>query len=200
MTLVEQVRVNVGAGALCVPGTPLRGQVTAFTEAVARNYFKLLTYKDEYEVARLFSGPAFQSALASGFEGDYWLNFHITLPWSRPASPGEEPRKIRFGPWLLPAMKVLARFKFLRGTALDPFGRIAERRRERELIAEYERTIAHILGRLDPARLDAAIALASIPENIRGYGPVKQRSIALAEARHRELMATFDQDKLRPTR
>ena len=200
VTLVEQVRVNVGAGALCVPGTPLRGQVTAFTEAVARNYFKLLTYKDEYEVARLFSGPAFQSALASGFEGDYWLNFHITLPWSRPASPGEEPRKIRFGPWLLPAMKVLARFKFLRGTALDPFGRIAERRRERELIAEYERTIAHILGRLDPARLDAAIALASIPENIRGYGPVKQRSIALAEARHRELMATFDQDKLRPTR
>jgi indolepyruvate ferredoxin oxidoreductase len=200
VTLVEQVRVNVGAGALCVPGTPLRGQVTAFTEAVARNYFKLLTYKDEYEVARLFSGPAFQSALASGFEGDYWLNFHITLPWSRPARPGEEPRKIRFGPWLLPAMKVLARFKFLRGTALDPFGRIAERRRERELIAEYERTIAHILGRLDPARLDAAIALASIPENIRGYGPVKQRSIALAEARHRELMATFDQDKLRPTR
>ncbi|MCE9640571.1 MAG: indolepyruvate ferredoxin oxidoreductase family protein [Betaproteobacteria bacterium] len=195
VTLVEQVRVNVGAGALCVPGTPLRGQVSAFAEAVARNYFKLLTYKDEYEVARLFSGPAFQSALASGFEGDYWLNFHITLPWSRPARPGEEPGKIRFGPWLLPAMKVLARFKFLRGTALDPFGRIAERRRERELIAEYERTIAHILGRLDPARLDAAIALASIPENIRGYGPVKQRSIALAEARRRELMAKFDQDK-----
>ncbi|MDP2822286.1 MAG: indolepyruvate ferredoxin oxidoreductase family protein [Sulfuritalea sp.] len=166
---------------------------TAFSDAVARNYFKLLAYKDEYEVARLFGDPQFERTLAAAFEGDYWLNFHITLPWSRGARPGDEPKKIRFGPWLMPAMKLLARFKFLRGTAFNPFGRIAERRQERELIADYERMLAHILGKLDRDRLDAAVALARIPEIIRGYGPVKERSIAQARARQKELMADFDQ-------
>jgi indolepyruvate ferredoxin oxidoreductase len=182
--LVERVRsaeARVGAGG------------TALTEAVARNYFKLLAYKDEYEVARLFADPAFRTALAAGFEGNYRLNFHITLPWSRPEMSGGEPRKVRFGPWLLPAMRLLAGFKFLRGTVFNPFGWIAERRRERELIAEYERTVAHILERLDPERLDAAVALASIPEGIRGYGPVKVRSIAQAETMRKDVMASFDQ-------
>ena len=201
VALVERTReheAKVGAGSLCVPGIPLRGQATAFSDAVARNYFKLLAYKDEYEVARLFSDPEFRESLAAGFEGDYRLNFHITLPWSRGAKPGDEPKKIRFGPWLLPAMKLLARFKFLRGTALNPFGRIAERRQERELIADYERTVAHILDKLDHSRLnqgefDAAVALARIPETIRGYGPVKERCIVQARARQKELMAVFDQ-------
>ena len=113
----------------------------------------------------------------------------------RGAKPGDEPKKIRFGPWLLPAMKLLARFKFLRGTAFNPFGTIAERRQERELIADYERMLAHILDRLDrvdDGRLDAAIALARIPDTIRGYGPVKQRSIIQAQARQMELLAAFD--------
>jgi indolepyruvate ferredoxin oxidoreductase len=90
-------------------------------------------------------------------------------------------------------MRLLAGFKFLRGTVFNPFGWIAERRRERELIAEYERTVAHILERLDPERLDAAVALASIPEGIRGYGPVKVRSIAQAETMRKDVMASFDQ-------
>ncbi|MDK9704145.1 MAG: indolepyruvate ferredoxin oxidoreductase family protein [Sulfuritalea sp.] len=183
VTRVQQVRrheTGVDAGG------------TALTEAVARNYFKLLAYKDEYEVARLFSDPQFERALAASFEGDYQLNFHITLPWSRGAKPGDEPKKIRFGPWLMPAMKLLARFKFLRGTALNPFGRIAERRQERELIADYEHTVAHILDRLDHSRLDAAVALAGIPEMIRGYGPVKERSILQARAKQKELLAAFD--------
>ncbi|MDP2821928.1 MAG: indolepyruvate ferredoxin oxidoreductase family protein [Sulfuritalea sp.] len=199
VALVERVR-QVGSATL--------------TEAVARNYFKLLAYKDEYEVARLFIDPQFQRSLAANFEGDYWLNFHITLPWSRGAKPGDEPKKtqfqcrltpassalseaaetkIRFGPWLMPAMKLLARLKFLRGTALNPFGWIAERRQERELIADYERTLAHILEQFDGARLETAVALACIPETIRGYGPVKQRSIVQAQARQKELMAAFDQ-------
>jgi len=184
IALVENVRQHeqrVGAGG------------TALTEAVARNYFKLLAYKDEYEVARLFSDRQFQHTLAANFEGDYRLNFHITLPWSRGAKPGDEPKKIRFGPWLMPAMTLLARFRFLRGTVLNPFGPIAERRQERELIADYERTVTHILDRLDHSRLDTAVALASIPEMIRGYGPVKERSILQARATQKELMTAFDQ-------
>jgi indolepyruvate ferredoxin oxidoreductase len=165
---------------------------TALSAAVARNYFKLLAYKDEYEVARLFVDPAFRRTLEQNFEGDYRLNFHMTLPWSRGARPGEEPKKIRFGPWLLPAMKLLARFKFLRGTAFNPFGLSTERRQERELIAEYERSIAHILDKLSSERLAAAVALASIPEAIRGYGPIKERAVAQARARQTELMAEFD--------
>jgi indolepyruvate ferredoxin oxidoreductase len=181
--LVERVREleeKVGAGN------------TALADAVARNYFKLLAYKDEFEVARLFADPQFQQMLTASFEGDYHLNFHITLPWSRGAKPGDEPKKICFGPWLLPAMKLLARFKFLRGTVFNPFGAIAERRQERGLITDYERTLAHILDRLDDGRLDAAVALASIPETIRGYGPVKERSIVQAQARQKELLAPFD--------
>ncbi len=165
---------------------------TALTEAVARNFFKLLAYKDEFEVARLFVEADFQNALAANFEGDYRLNFHVTLPWSRGAKPGDEPRKIRFGPWLMPAMKLLARFKFLRGTAFNPFGHIEERRQERQLIADYERCIADVLDRLEAGNLSQAVALAGIPESIRGYGPVKQRSVALALAKQKELMADFN--------
>jgi indolepyruvate ferredoxin oxidoreductase len=178
--LVEHVRVKAGAGG------------AALTDAVARNYFKLLAYKDEYEVARLFCEPAFREALEARFEGDYRLDFHITLPWSQGARPGDEPKKIRFGPWLMPAMKLLARFKFLRGTAFNPFGLIAERRQERELVTGYERTVTLLLEKFDPEHLDAAVAIASIPEGIRGYGPVKVRSIAQAEARLKELLASFD--------
>jgi indolepyruvate ferredoxin oxidoreductase len=142
--------------------------------------------------------PAFQQALAANFEGDYRLNFHMTLPWSRAAGPGAEPPKQGFGPWLLPAMKLLARFRFLRGTAFNPFGRSAERVQERELIADYERMLAHILDTLDTleapdaVRRDAAVALARLPETIRGYGPVKERSVAQARARQKELLAAFD--------
>ena len=170
----------------------LGGGETALTQAVAHNYFKLLAYKDEYEVARLFVDPEFQRALAASFEGDYSLNFHITLPWSLGAKPGDEPKKIRFGPWLMPVMHVLARLKFLRGTPFNPFGWLAERRQERELIADYERTVANLMNKLDHGSLDAAVAVARVPEMIRGYGPVKERSIAQARVKHQELMASFD--------
>ena len=164
---------------------------TALAEAVARNYFKLLAYKDEFEVARLFVAPEFQESLAASFEGDYRLNFHMTLPWSRGAKPGDEPKKIRFGPWLLPAMKALAGLKFLRGTPFDPFGFSAERRQEKQLIADYEATVDMLLGMPDHSRMDTAIGLASVPEIIRGYGPVKDRSVGEARAKHAALLAQF---------
>ncbi len=119
----------------------------------------------------------------------------MTLPWSRAAIPGEEPTKTRLGPWLLPAMKLLAHFKFLRGTMFDPFGRSAERRQERQLIADYEHTVMHILAGLAPDKLDAAVALAGIPESIRGYGPVKERSVVQARAKQEVLLAEFDKSK-----
>ena len=180
LALVDQVRQHE---------TRVGADEAALTETVARNYFKLLAYKDEYEVARLFADPAFGRSLEQNFEGDYRVNFHVTLPWSRGAHPGEEPKKVRFGPWLLPAMKFLARLKFLRGTAFDPFGWMAERRQERQLIADYEASIESLLPRLDRQGLAAAIEIAALPEGIRGYGPVKQRSIAQFQARRAELLA-----------
>jgi indolepyruvate ferredoxin oxidoreductase len=165
---------------------------TALTEAVARSYHKLLACKDEYEVARLFTAPEFAAELDASFEGDYRLEFHLTLPWSRGATPGAEPKKQRFGPWMLTAMKLLATFKFLRGSALNPFGRSAERVQERELVAEYEATVKHIIEVLDAGNRDAAVDLARVPELIRGYGPVKDRSIVTAMAKQAELQARFE--------
>ena len=156
-------------------------------EAVARNYFKLLAYKDEYEVARLFADAEFGQSLDAAFEGDYRLEFHVTLPWQRPAQDGAEPKKRRFGPWLMPAMRLLAKFRFLRGSAFDPFARIPERREERRLIADYERLVGDLLARYEQADPEIALALARLPESIRGYGPVKERAITQARATQAEL-------------
>ncbi len=184
VALVERVRRHEAAQADNAPETPL-------TQAVARNYFKLLAAKDEYEVARLFVDPAFRQALAAGFEGDYRLNFHMTLPWSRGAGAGDEPPKTRFGAWLMPALKLLAGLKFLRGTLFDPFARSAERRQEQQLVADYEAGIELLLQQTDRSRIAAAIELASLPQDIRGYGPVKHRSMVKAGARQAQLLAEF---------
>ena len=187
LNLIKRVRAaeaKVGAGN------------TALTEAVARSYHKLLAYKDEYEVARLFTAPEFAAELAATFEGDYRLEFHLSLPWSRGAAPGEEPKKQSIGSWMLTAMQLLAKFKFLRGTALDPFGRNAERVQERELIAEYEATVETILSGLTAHNREAAIALARLPETMRGYGPVKERAVAAAKAKREELVAAFESKKV----
>ncbi|MCO5099074.1 MAG: indolepyruvate ferredoxin oxidoreductase family protein [Rhodocyclaceae bacterium] len=156
-------------------------------EAVARNYFKLLAYKDEYEVARLFADAEFGQSLDAAFEGDYRLDFHVTLPWQRPAHDGTEPKKRRFGPWLMPAMRLLAKFKFLRGSAFDPFARIPERKEERRLIAAYEHLVDGLIARYELVDPEVALALTRLPESIRGYGPVKERSITQARATQAEL-------------
>ncbi len=167
-----------------VPGS------TALTEAVARYLFKLMAYKDEYEVARLYSDGEFHAKLARRFEGDYRVKVHLAPPlWSRTDPATGEPRKRAYGPWMLKAMALLARFKGLRGTALDPFGYAEERRLERRLIADYEAMLDEIAGRLSPETVATAVELASLPEHIRGYGPVKARHLAQVDERRIALLA-----------
>ena len=163
-----------------------------FAEAVARGYFKLLACKDEYEVARLHAAPAFRKRLEATFEGDFTLEFHLAPPLFARRDPATgEPRKSRYGPWMMRAFAVLARLKGLRGTMLDPFGYAEERRTERRLIERYEEVVSSLLGDLDHANHAVAIEIASLPERIRGFGHVKARSIEEAEGREAELLGRF---------
>ncbi len=158
-------------------------------EAVARNYAKLLAYKDEYEVARLYADTAFQAGLERQFEGDYKLKFHLAPPLfaSRDPKTGHL-LKQEFGSWMLPVFKLLAKFKFLRGTAFDPFGYTAERRVERALIGEYEVLVGELLATLTATNHDLAVHLASVPDDIKGYGHVKDAHLAKARRKQAELL------------
>jgi indolepyruvate ferredoxin oxidoreductase len=160
------------------------GNSTALTEAVARNLFKLMAYKDEYEVARLYTEGTFQRQLESTFSGNYRLEFHLAPPiFSRIDPATGRPKKRRFGRWMMPAFRVLAALRVLRGTDLDPFGYTAERRRERRLIREYEIMLEELDKRLSSQTFAAALELARLPRAIRGFGPVKQANLETAEAR-----------------
>ncbi|MDP3816518.1 indolepyruvate ferredoxin oxidoreductase family protein [Pseudomonas sp.] len=162
----------------------------ALSRAVARYYFKLLAYKDEYEVARLYSDGNFIQQLEAQFQGDYRLEFHLAPSWlsKRDAVTGE-PRKRQFGPWMLKAFGLLAKFKFLRGMPLDLFGYSAERKLELELIADYERSLDYLLKELNADNYRSAVALAELPEQIRGYGHVKERSLAKVREQSEQLKA-----------
>jgi indolepyruvate ferredoxin oxidoreductase len=162
------------------------------SDAVARNYFKLLAYKDEYEVARLHVDPAFRAQLAETFEPGYAIAFNMAPPLISRRDPETGHRRKRsFGPWLEPVLRLLARGKVLRGTAFDLFGWQAERKRERMLIAEYETMIRDLLPRLGRLNYDTAVALAALPDMIRGFGHVKEQAIEAAMARRAELLARF---------
>jgi indolepyruvate ferredoxin oxidoreductase len=162
-------------------------------DTVARYLFKLMAYKDEYEVARLYTDGAFLKQVAGTFGGDdLRFEFHLAPPvLARRDKETGLPRKMSFGPWLLPAFRVLAKLKFLRGTTLDPFGRSLERRTERALIGEYESMIDEVLARLTPDNHHLAVGLAAIPEKIRGFGHVKQRHLAAAKADEAALLEQF---------
>ncbi|MGE0357406.1 MAG: indolepyruvate ferredoxin oxidoreductase family protein [Burkholderiales bacterium] len=161
----------------------------ALAAAVARGLFKLMAYKDEYEVARLHADGEFLARIARDFEGDYRIRVHLAPPlWARPDPATGEPRKTSFGPWMLKAMAFLAKLKGLRGGAFDPFGRTAERREERRLLADYESLLDEILVRLEPGNLEVAVELASLPEHIRGFGPVKARHAARVAGRREALL------------
>ena len=161
-------------------------------EAVARGYFKLLAYKDEYEVARLHAAPEFRRRIEAAFEGDYTLEFHLAPPlFARRDPETGEPRKARYGPWMMRVFAVLARFKGLRGTMLDPFGYTQERRRERGLIERYEQVASSLIDDLDHTNHAVAVEIASLPDRIRGFGHVKARSIEEAERRGAELLGRF---------
>jgi indolepyruvate ferredoxin oxidoreductase len=163
------------------------------SEAVARYLFKLMAYKDEYEVARLFADTSFVERVRSTFDGDNLrFEFHLAPPLLARHDPlTGEPKKMSFGPWLLTVFAVLAKFRFLRGTPLDPFGYTAERRIERRLIEEYEAILGEIIERLTPANHQLAVELAALPEKIRGFGPVKQRHLAAAKAEEANLREQF---------
>ncbi|MBZ4038132.1 indolepyruvate ferredoxin oxidoreductase family protein [Novilysobacter selenitireducens] len=165
---------------------------TDLTEAVARYAFKLMAYKDEYEVARLYTSGEFQRRIAQQFEGDYTLKFHLAPPIMARKDDRGRLIKREFGPWMLKAFGVLAKFKGLRGTALDIFGRTEERRMERRLIEEYFTTVDGLLGTLDRGNVDLAAEIASIPEHIRGYGHVKEDHLHTAKAREAELLAQWN--------
>jgi len=168
---------------------------------VARSLHKLMSYKDEYEVARLFSDAAFQAQLDAQFEGDYQLDFHMSPPALFKAAPGQTPRKVRLGGrWMRPALQLLAKGKALRGTALDPFGRSAERRMERALIEQYESRVRELLVKLLPtleaAQRPALLDLLALPLSMRGFGHVKLRNVQAAQQReawllHRLLPAQY---------
>jgi indolepyruvate ferredoxin oxidoreductase len=159
-------------------------------EAVARNLFKLMAYKDEYEVARLYGNGEFLRQVAQEFDGERLrFEFHLAPPLlARRDRRTGQLRKMTFGPWLLSGFRLLMRFKFLRGTAFDPFGYGAERRTERKLIADYEANLSELLARLNADNHHLAVAIAAIPEKIRGFGHVKMRHLAAAKADEATLM------------
>ena len=165
---------------------------TALTEAVARSYYMLLAYKDEYEVARLYTDTDFLQSIREEFEGDFRITFHMAPPIFSSIDPNNgRPRKRSFGPWMLSALKMLKQFKWLRGTRFDPFGYSAERRAERALIGEYEQTVGQILAHLEPASLKSAVDLAAWPDMVRGFGPVKEASINDMHAARAKLYKMF---------
>ena len=169
------------------------GKEGELSEAVARSLFKLMAYKDEYEVGRLYSDCAFSRQPQETFDGVGKLTFHLTPSILARQDPNTgEPRKISFGPWMMQAYGLLAQLKGIRGTALDLFGYTKERRAERALIGEYRTLVEKLLGTLTQERFAGAVAIAEVPEQIRGFGHVKMKNIQKARARWAELRQGVD--------
>lgn len=163
----------------------------SLTVAAARYLFKLMAYKDEYEVARLYVDPAFSKRIAAMFEGDYKLQFHVAPPLFAKRDAKGHLIKQDFGGWMLPAFRLVAKFRFLRSGIFDPFSHTDERCGERALIAEYRTTIEALLPLLRPHNLQMAVAIAEVPESIRGFGYIKQASMSAVAARCAELLRQF---------
>ena len=165
---------------------------TRLTEAVAHNLYKLMAIKDEYEVARLYAEGDFRRKLDEMFEGEYSLRIHLAPPvLARPDPNTGRIPKLSFGPWMFTAFKWLAKARRWRGSRLDLFGRSGERRGERHLLAEYEGDLASLLQGLTREKLADAVALASLPEKIRGFGHVKHKAMAAAAPEREALRATL---------
>ncbi len=156
-------------------------------EAVAQSYYKLLAYKDEYEVARLLLKT--RDKASAEFEGDFTMSYHLAPPFLSKIGSNGRPQKRRFGPSIERGFRILSKMKKLRGTALDPFGRTQERRMERALIKQFEQDMTEILPKVTRQTHEIAVALAELPQQIRGYGPVKAASEAKAAKRREELLA-----------
>jgi indolepyruvate ferredoxin oxidoreductase len=183
---VEQVRA--AESKLVAAGQSLR-----LTEAVARYFFKLMAYKDEYEVARLHSDPAFKQKIAGMFEGNYSIKYHLAPPLLSKRDTNGHLVKRQFGSWVGMVFPLLAKLRFLRGSLLDPFGHTEERKSERALILDYRNAIAALLPTLSSENLSQMVELASVPEDIRGYGHVKERHLKNAKQKEAKLL-----DALKP--
>jgi indolepyruvate ferredoxin oxidoreductase len=183
-TLVDKVKAAETAKA---PGK------SGLADAVARYLFKLMAYKDEYEVARLYVEPSFERQVRDTLGGENLrYRVHLAPPLlARKDKVTGIPRKITFGPWIFRVFGVLAKLKFLRGTPFDPFGYTAERRTERGLVRAYRVMLDEILARLTPDNHHLAVGLAAIPEKIRGFGHVKQRHLKAAKAEEGALLEQF---------
>jgi indolepyruvate ferredoxin oxidoreductase len=169
---------------------------TRLSEAAARYLYKLMAYKDEYEVARLHTDPAFLAKLRAQFKAGYKAQYHLAPPLISRRDPiTGELQKRAFGPWIFTAFKLLAKMKFLRGSALDIFGKTEERRHERQMIEDYIHLLDEIMPQLTPANYEAAVSLISVPDEIRGYGHVKEKSIAAAKVLQAQRLAAFHQSQ-----
>jgi indolepyruvate ferredoxin oxidoreductase len=168
------------------------GGATALTETVARALFKVMSYKDEYEVARLYTESDFLKRVADRFEGPYALRFHLAPPLlaERDPATGHLQKRV-YGPWMLTAFRLLAGLRFLRGTRFDLFGRTAERRAERRLVTEYEALVGEITDRLAPGNHAAAVELAALPLEVRGFGHIKEANLERARAKWADRLARF---------
>jgi indolepyruvate ferredoxin oxidoreductase len=179
-------------------GTRAQG-LSALSEAVARYLYKLMAYKDEYEVARLYTDGTFLKALTKRFKGGT-VKFHLAPPLLVKRDPATgHLRKQVYGPWMMTAFRLLARLKFLRGTALDPFGLSQERKGERALIEEYRQSIGEIIAGLTPDNHALAVEIASVPEQIRGYGHVKEQHLGPAKRKWADLMAAYRTGRSAPS-
>ena len=168
------------------------GSVGPLSEAVAKNLFHLMAIKDEYEVARLYSSASFKAQLNENFSDYRQIKVHLAPPLLAKRDPiTGELRKMAFGPWIFKAFPLLAALKFLRGTVFDVFGKTEERRRERQWLADYENLISEVLESLTPINLEEAVALLSIPEEIKGFGHVREKAMALAATHLVQLKAEF---------
>ena len=189
--MVERARA---AEASAAPGR------TDLTDAVARNYFKLLAYKDEFEVARLFTETGFLERLKETFEGDYRVVFHLAPPlWTKRDRETGDVRKQAYGPWMLRVFRLLAALRRLRSTPLDPFRATADRRLHRRLLAEYERVLEEVLGNLSANNYADALALAALPDAIRGYGHIRERHAEQAKRHEEELLDAFRHSRAPPS-
>jgi len=160
----------------------------ALQEAVVRNYFGVLAYKDEYEVARLHAESGFVESVKRNFGTGARMSFHFSPPLIAKLDPATgRPRMYELGPWVLPLLRVLARLRWLRGSKLDPFGWSADRRLERELLERYESLLERIVAELDESRFELALELARLPDQVRGYGPIKRAAALRARAAEQNL-------------
>jgi indolepyruvate ferredoxin oxidoreductase len=187
----ERYRSFVRQVAAAEAGVSESGKPPPLTMAVARYLFKLMAYKDEYEVARLHADGTFARKIAGMFEGDYKVKFHLAPPLFAKRDSHGHLVKQEFGGWMMQAFRVLSKLKFLRGGMLDPFGHTDERRKERALIEEYRQTVAALLPLLRADNVQLATEIARVPEFIRGYGHIKEAHLIDAEAKRAALLAEF---------